>query len=218
VIGFADVIAGEMFGPVGTERYREYAKLIRMSGAHLLDIISDILDLAKIEANHVVLDEKPVDVGGVMAMCETLVSSRAEQAGVTVQRRMPASLPSLQADELRVKQIVLNLLSNAVKFSPRGAEVVLGASLGRDGGIEIEVKDRGCGMNEEELRLALQPFRQVNSAIAKQAEGTGLGLPLALRLTMLHGGRLDIESAPGVGTTARVRFPPSRTLAARSAA
>jgi len=218
VIGFADVIAGEMFGPVGTERYREYAKLIRMSGTHLLEIISDILDLAKIEANHVVLDEKPVDVAGVMAMCETLVSSRAEQAGVTVLRRMPASLPALRADELRVKQIVLNLLSNAVKFSPRGAEVVLAARIGRDGGVEIEVADRGCGMSADELRLALQPFRQVNSAIAKQAEGTGLGLPLAVRLTMLHGGRLDIESAPGVGTTACVRFPPARTLAARSAA
>ncbi|MGE0746382.1 MAG: ATP-binding protein [Rhodospirillales bacterium] len=218
VIGFADVIAGEMFGPVGTERYREYAKLIRMSGSHLLEIISDILDLAKIEANHVILDDKPVDVAGVMAMCETLVSSRAEQAGVAVLRRLQPGLPSLRADELRVKQIVLNLLSNAVKFSPRGAEVVVSARLGRDGGIEIEVKDHGCGMSEAELRLALQPFRQVNSAIARQAEGTGLGLPLAVRLTMLHGGRLDIESRPGVGTIACVRFPPARTLAARSAA
>jgi len=212
VIGFSDVIAAQLFGPVGNERYREYAELIRSSGRHLLEVISDILDLAKVEAKRVVLDEKPVDVGDLLAMCATLVASRAAEADVRVMVRAEPSLLPLRADELRVKQIVINLLSNAVKFSAAGSEVHVTAAQGDAGGIEIAVRDRGCGMTQDELALAVQPFRQVNSVIAKRAEGTGLGLPLAIRLTALHGGDLVIDSAPGVGTTAHVRFPPSRTV------
>ena len=218
VIGFADTIAGEMFGPVGSARYREYAELIRLSGTHLLQIISDILDLAKIEADKVILDEAPVSLPGVLAMCATLVAGRAQERGVKVRVGTEADLAPLQADELRVKQIVLNLLSNAVKFSPKGAQVLVSAGPGADGGIEIAVRDHGCGMTEAELKLALEPFRQVNSMIARQTEGTGLGLPLAIRLAQLHGGRLVIESTPGEGTLARVCFPPSRNVSLQTAA
>ena len=218
VIGFAEVIAGEMFGPVGTPRYKGYAEMIRVSGAHLLQIIADILDLAKIEADHVVLDERPVSVPEVLAMCDTLVATRADEAGVRVGIRAAPSLPHLVADELRLKQIVLNLLSNAVKFSPPGSEVQLAAERRPDGGIDIVIRDHGCGMTVDEVALAVQPFRQVNSAIAKRNEGTGLGLPLAKRLIELHGGQLEIDSVPGKGTVARVRFPAARSATERSAA
>ncbi|MCK6454841.1 MAG: ATP-binding protein [Alphaproteobacteria bacterium] len=217
VIGFADTIAGEMFGPVGSPRYREYAELIRLSGTHLLQIISDILDLAKIEADKATLDETDVSLPDVLAMCATLVAGRAQERGVKVRVDTAPGLSPLHADELRVKQIVLNLLSNAVKFSPEGAQVLLSAAAGPDGAIEIAVRDHGCGMTEEGLKLALEPFRQVNSMIAKQTEGTGLGLPLAARLAQLHGGKLLIESVPGQGTLARVFFPPARSVKLQNA-
>jgi PAS domain S-box-containing protein len=212
VIGFAEIIEREMVGPVGTPRYRDYAHNIRRSGGHLLQIISDILDLAKIEANRVVLDEQPVDVGGVLSLCSALVAGRAAEAGVMVRVETAPSLPQLLADELRLKQIVLNLLSNAVKFSPPASEVLVEAGLLPDGEIEVAIHDHGCGMTREELKLAVEPFRQVGSAVARRNEGTGLGLPLALRLASLHGGAIKIESVPGTGTSARVRFPAARTV------
>ena len=211
VIGFADIIAQQLFGPVGSERYREYATFIHMSGTHLLEVISDILDLAKVEANRVVLEEDKIQIPAVLKICTTLVAGRAEQAGVKVQVSAVPDLPVLIADELRVKQIVLNLLSNAVKFSPSDAEVRLSAQMMETGELAIVIADRGCGMTQREVELALEPFGQVNSAIAKGKEGTGLGLPLARRLTEIHGGRLEIESVPGQGTTARVVFPALRT-------
>ena len=212
VIGFADIIAQQLFGPVGSDRYREYATLISMSGTHLLEVISDILDLAKVEANRVVLEENKIQIPAVLKICSMLVAGRAEQAGVKVHIDSPPDLPMLIADELRVKQIVLNLLSNAVKFSPSGAEVRLFAQSMETGELAIFIADHGCGMTPHEVELALEPFGQVNSAIAKGKEGTGLGLPLARRLTEIHGGRLDIESVPAQGTTARVIFPSFRTI------
>lgn len=212
VIGFADIISQQLFGPVGSDRYREYATLIRMSGAHLLEIISDILDLAKVEADRVVLDERKIEVPALLRICTTLVAGRAEQAGVRVVVSVQPDLPALMADELRVKQVVLNLLSNAVKFSPPGTEVRLGVRLTDAGELAIVVSDRGCGMTAAEIELALQPFGQATSAIAKSKEGTGLGLPLARRMTEIHGGRLDIVSVPGEGTVITVLLPASRVV------
>ena len=217
VIGFADMIAQQLFGPVGSDRYREYAELIRMSGTHLLDVISDILDLAKVEANRIVLDDDEVDVPAVLRTCATLIATRAEQAGVVVRVDAPADIPSVVADELRLKQIVLNLTSNAVKFSPKGGEVRLSARLGENGGLAIAVSDHGCGMTDQEVALALEPFGQVNSAVAKSKEGTGLGLPLARRLTEIHGGTLRIDSKPGKGTVVTISIPPHRVLASSQA-
>ncbi|MEQ8639072.1 MAG: ATP-binding protein [Alphaproteobacteria bacterium] len=218
VIGFAEVIAGEVFGPVGTPRYREYAEDIHQSGSHLLRIISDILDLAKIEANRVVLDEEPVDVATTLAMCARLIAGRAEEAGVAIKVEAADDLPRLMADELRVKQVVLNLLSNAVKFSPEAGTVRLAARLTHDGGLVVEVHDNGPGMTAEQAVLAMEPFRQVNGMVAVSREGTGLGLPLATRLMALHDGRLVIASTPGVGTTVEARFPAARVVRRRAAA
>lgn len=212
VIGFADIIQQQLFGPVGSERYREYATLIRMSGAHLLEIISDILDLAKVEAHRVVLDEQEIEIQSLLRICTTLVAGRAEEAKVKVIVQTQADLPHLMADELRIKQIVLNLLSNAVKFSPAGGEVHLDARLNKDGELAISVTDSGCGMTPDEVAIALQPFGQVSSTIAKSKEGTGLGLPLARRMTEIHGGRLEISSTPGQGTTVSAILPATRVV------
>jgi PAS domain S-box-containing protein len=218
IIGFADIIARQIMGPIGTVRYVEYARDIWMSGSHLLAIISDILDLAKIEASQLVLDESAVDVAEVFAACRTLAAERAARAKVDIEIDCPADLPRLLGDELRIKQIVLNLLTNAVKFSDAGGRVSLRARLHAEGGLALTVEDAGCGMSPEELRLALQPFRQVSSSIAKRGEGTGLGLPLVVRMAELHGGGLELRSAPGAGTTATVRFPGARTQRAAEAA
>jgi len=218
IIGFADIIVRQLMGPVGTPRYVEYARDIWMSGSHLLEIISDILDLAKVEASQLALDETQVDIAKVFATCRTLSAERVARAKVEIEIDCPADLPLLQGDELRVKQIVLNLLTNAVKFSDPDSRVVLRACMEGDGGLALIVEDSGCGMSEDELWLAVQPFRQVSSSVAKRGEGTGLGLPLVLRLAELHGGRLELRSAPGTGTTATVHFPPARTRRAAAAA
>ena len=217
VIGFSEVMEGQMFGPLGSAKYLEYAGDIKRSGEHLLAIISDILDLAKIEAHKIVLEDDDFNVDDVIAACCTLVAGRAEQGGVVVEVASTVrELPLLRADELRVKQILLNLMSNAVKFSPPGSRVRIAARSSRDGSIEVVVADQGCGMDTSELSQAIQPFRQVNASVAQRTEGTGLGLPIAYRLTELHGGRLMLESQPGVGTTAVVRFPVARSVARSS--
>jgi signal transduction histidine kinase len=218
IIGFADIIVRQLMGPIGTPRYVEYARDIWMSGSHLLEIISDILDLAKIEASQLALDEDAVEVAKVFAACRTLAAERAARAKVVLDVDCPSDLPPLWGDELRIKQIVLNLLTNAVKFSEPGGRVAMRARLDAEGGLTISVEDAGCGMSPGEVSLALQPFRQVSSSVAKRGEGTGLGLPLVVRLTELHGGRLELKSAPGAGTTALVHFPPGRTRRAAAAA
>ncbi len=218
IIGFADVIANQLVGPIGTPRYAEYAKDIHVSGAHLLQIISDILDLAKIEASQAALEESEIDLAQVLEVCATLVANRAAQTSVTVEVADARALPPVRADELRLKQILLNLLSNAVKFSYSGSTVHVAARIAADGCAEIEVTDSGAGMTPDELALAVQPFRQVSSSVARRSEGTGLGLPLAIRLTELHGGTIVLDSARDRGTTAIVRLPAWRTMRSGRAA
>jgi PAS domain S-box-containing protein len=212
IIGFSDVISGQLLGPVGTARYREYAEDISHSGQHLLSLISDILDLAKIEAKRIDLDQGEIDMSKVLANCAALVASRAQRAGVRVECACESDLAPLLADELRVKQVILNLLDNAIKFSDRGGVVRLTCGRNDQGGIDVAVADRGPGMNAAQLREAVLPFRQVASSVAKRAEGAGLGLPLAIRLMELHGGRIELDSAPGRGTTATARFPQERVI------
>ncbi|MBL8571870.1 MAG: PAS domain S-box protein [Phreatobacter sp.] len=200
VIGFADIIAGELMGPVGTPIYGAYARDISMSGNHLLGIISDILDFAKIEATAMRLDETDVEIGPLLETCLRFTQARAAAVQVVVEADYPDDLPLLRADELRIKQILLNLLSNAIKFSPARRTVRLVARVNGLGGLEISVVDQGPGMTAAEIRLAEQPFQQIDNPANKRTEGTGLGLPLAKRLAELHGGDLVIESVPGRGT------------------
>ncbi len=217
ILGFSEIISKQLLGPVGTVAYREYANDIYTSGKHLLNIITDILDFAKIEATTLKLEETEIQLGKLLSTCMRFTSTRAVQADVKVALELPPDFPAVWADDLRLKQIVLNLLSNAIKFSPTGETVGIRARLNAEGGVEIEVVDRGCGMSPAELDVALQPFRQIESSMAKRTEGTGLGLPLAKRLIDLHGGALEIDTRPGKGTVARIRLPASRTRPLESA-
>jgi signal transduction histidine kinase len=217
IIGFAEVIQQETFGPTG-ERYREYAGDIHGSGRHLLQVINDILDLAKVEAGQMLLHEARLDAALVMQGCLRLIKPRAAKSNVRLQTAFDAHLPVLLADEARLRQIGLNLLSNAVKFTKAGGRVSISTGLDGDGGIVIAVADTGIGMTDEEIAIALEPFQQVTSSLSRTNEGTGLGLPLTKTLVELHGGSLHITSMPGRGTTVAVRFPASRSLAEHTAA
>jgi signal transduction histidine kinase len=212
IIGFAEVIERETFGPT-VPRYREYASDIHGSGRHLLQVINDILDLAKVEAGQMLLHEARLDPALVMQGCVRLIKPRAAKSNVRVYTAFDPNLPVLLADEARLRQIALNLLSNAVKFTKAGGRVSISTGVDTAGGITIAVTDTGIGMTEDEIRIALEPFRQVTSSLSRTNEGTGLGLPLTKTLVELHGGRLEISSAPGRGTTVTAHFPPSRSLA-----
>ncbi len=211
VIGFSDILIGQIFGPLGDQRYRDYACDIRDSGQHLLNLINDVLDVSKVEFGKVELLEETVDVMGVVEACIRLMRERAETAGIRLQHELPRSLPQIQADSRRLKQILLNLLSNAVKFTPPGGRVMIRASEGADG-LRLIVEDSGIGIAANDLEKALRPFGQIDSRLARKYQGTGLGLPLARSMTELHGGKLVLESAPGRGTTATVWLPASRIL------
>ncbi|HEX2113063.1 MAG TPA: ATP-binding protein [Alphaproteobacteria bacterium] len=217
VIGFSALIDKQIKGPVGHEAYREYARDINRSGEHLLDIINDILDLSKVEAGKLELHEEQIAIASVFRSCVRIVEPRAKEAGLSLNVLAPLTIPPLWADEIRLKQILINLLSNAVKFTPKGGRVSLSAAFTGDA-IAIIVADTGIGMTPEQIPLALESFRQIESAQSRKYQGTGLGLPLAKKLAELHGGTLQIESAPGQGTTVTVRLPASRIREARASA
>ena len=210
VIGFAEVMENEMLGPLA-ERYRDYVADIRQSGRHLLELINDILDISKIEAGRLELHEEVLDVQGVTENALRLLRERAQSAQVELINEIPASRIYLYADERRVKQILVNLTANAVKFSNPGGQVTISGRRDSDGLI-LQVADQGIGMSPEDVPKALRPFGQIDSGLARKHEGTGLGLPLVERLATLHGGSLEIDSAPGAGTTVTVRFPPSTVV------
>ena len=202
----------ETFGPVGSPKYHEYGIDINESGMHLLALINDILDLSKAEAGKTELYEEDVDVSRVVQSCLTLVKGRAEAAGVKIERDMARNLPALRADERKLKQILINLLSNAIKFTPHGGTVRIKTWFHTDDGYVFQVTDTGIGMALEDIPKALAAFRQIDSALNRKYEGTGLGLPLTKSLVEAHGGSMDLQSEVGVGTTVTVRFPAERIV------
>ena len=211
IIGFSEVIRDAIMGPLPT-RYRDYARDIHSSGTHLLHLIAEVLDLSKIEVGRLELHEEPVDLAKMIGDCHRLIAERAKSGELEVTVELPAKLPVVRGDELRLKQIILNLLSNAVKFTPPGGRVTLSIAPTAEGGVALTVSDTGIGMKPEEIPIALQPFRQLDSALNRRYEGTGLGLPLAQRLAELHGGTLTIDSAAGGGTQVAVKLPPARVV------
>ncbi|MBV8653537.1 MAG: PAS-domain containing protein [Alphaproteobacteria bacterium] len=219
VMGFAEIIRDALMGPVD-QRYQDYARDIYESGGHLLSVIKDVLDLSKIEVGRLDLQEETIDLAALIASCESIVKGRAKEAGLTLAAELPDELPVL-CDGRRMKQIVLNLLSNAVKFTPSGGRVSvmarqLASSEYGGGELAIAVTDTGIGMRPEDVAIALEPFRQIDSAMTRRYEGTGLGLPLVQRLVALHGGTLQIDTAPGIGTTVTITLPASRCAADRA--
>jgi len=211
IIGFSDVLVGQLFGALGDARYRDYARDIRDSGLHLLNLINDVLDVAKIEFGKVELADETVDFAAVVDSCVRLMRERAETAGVKLRAALAPDLPGLRGDSRRLKQILINLLSNAVKFTPAGGSVTIGARAEPEG-FRISVTDTGIGIAPEHLETALSPFGQIDSRLARKYQGTGLGLPLTKAMTELHGGTLELRSRPGEGTEAIVLLPARRIL------
>ena len=218
IIGFSELLADELFGPLGDAKYKEYVNDIRHAGEHLLSLISDLLDISKIEAGRRTINEDLIDLGALVTRCCSMVSDLARRGDVLLDRQIPATAPNLHADARAVRQIVVNLLSNAVKFTPAGGTVTCRTLALKDGGVAIEVRDTGIGIAEEHLSRVLEPFYQVDNSLTRQVGGTGLGLSLVNAIANLHQGRLILESKVGCGTTARVEFPPWRTVPARDGA
>ncbi|MEX2407738.1 MAG: ATP-binding protein, partial [Rhodovibrionaceae bacterium] len=212
ILGFSEIIRDQVFGPDARERYREYAQDIHRSGAHLLEIITDILDIAKAEEGKLDLAEDNFDLQRLMDGVRQLMRERALAEGVTLELDTGSGVPALFADGRRIKQILINLLSNAIKFTPEGGRVALISRLRKDGGVRIEVTDTGIGMAESDIPTALKPFGQVDSALSRKFDGTGLGLPISRHLAELHGANLSVKSELGKGTTVTLDFPASRSV------
>lgn len=212
IIGFSEVMIQEVFGPVGNDRYRDYAGDIRQSGIHLLGVINDLLDYSKLEAGRMELHAEDISLGEIIDKCVRIMRGSAEAENVTLVANLGELNDSIFGDEQKVTQIVLNLISNAVKFSPAAGVVTVSLREAHDG-IDIKVTDSGIGMSDNDIDLALAPFGQVDSALNRRHMGTGLGLPLSKSLSELHGGTLRIESAPGRGTTVTVYLPRKRSAA-----
>jgi len=215
IIGFSEVIEHEILGKAASNpKYVGYARDINSAGGHLLNVINDILDIAKIEVGRLELDEEVFDLENSLESCIKMLSERAEKSAVELTRSTPAPLPAFTGDEKKFKQIVLNLLSNAIKFTPEGGTVILEAQTEADGTLRVAVIDTGIGIATEDLAKVMAPFMQVESVHSRKYEGTGLGLPISRALTELHGGKFSLTSELGAGTTITLRFPKTRVEAA----
>jgi len=215
IIGFSDMLALGLTGELHGQRLDhghqlEYARIINQSGQHLLDIINDLLDLAKIDAGKFALEAEEADPYQLAGACAEIVKDAAKTAGLRLSVECEPGLPAVIADERRLKQVLLNLLTNAIKFTGSGGSVTLGVRRADDGGIAFDVRDTGIGMTPAEIDVALQPFGQLDSGFNRRHDGTGLGLPLARSLVELHGGSLRIDSEKGRGTTVTVLLSASR--------
>jgi signal transduction histidine kinase len=203
IIGFSEVLHEQMFGELN-ERQLAYVDDVLEAGKHLLSLINDVLDLAKIEAGRMELELSEVALPNVLKSAVSMHSERASRGGIELGLTTEPAELTITADERRVRQIVFNLLSNAVKFTPQDGRIDVSARLD-DGLVEIAVADTGPGISADDLETIFEEFEQ--AADGKQAEGTGLGLPLSRKLAELHGGRLWVESEPGQGSTFRFTLP-----------
>ena len=218
ILGFSEVMKQEMFGPIAHTRYREYAADLPFGARHLLALINDILDFSKIEAGKAELHEEDCDAAAAIAEALRLMAASAGESGLAIGTHVAAGLPRLRADNRSLKQILANLLSNAVKFTPRAGRIDITAYLRPSGEFAIAVRDTGIGMRQDQIPLALMPFKQLDNSLSRQHPGTGLGLPICVSLVTLHGGRMEIDSAPGQGTTVTVVFPRQRVRASEAPA
>ncbi|MDH3229645.1 MAG: ATP-binding protein [Alphaproteobacteria bacterium] len=209
IIGFSEVISDQTFGPVGVEKYLEYAHDIQESADHLLAVVNDILDLSKIEAGRAELVLEDVDAAELVDSCLRLIHGRAAEARLQLRRQVDATLPKLRVDPLKIKQILINLLSNAIKFTRSGGTVTIRVAAIPEGGVSLAVSDTGIGIAKQDMAKAIETYGRIERDASQRVEGTGLGLPLAKALAELHGGDLVIESRAGEGTTVEVRLPAS---------
>jgi signal transduction histidine kinase len=212
ILGFSEIIRAQTLGPVGDSRYAEYASDIHDSGAHLLSLIGDILDLSRIEAGKWEILDESIDVAEISRDALRLVETRDRKAEGAITIEVDRDLPYVRADRRALLQMLINLLSNALKFTPDGGRIVLEARRLGNGGATIEVSDTGIGMAPEDIPKALAVFSQVDDSASRRHEGTGLGLPIVKSLIELHGGTISLSSQKGRGTVAALLFPPERTI------
>jgi signal transduction histidine kinase len=206
IIGFSELMHSQLYGPLGSERYREYSGLIRGAGHHLLSLINDVLDMSKIEAGKLELHRQVFDIREILHDCSNLMRERAAQSGVTLAEEVQPGPLRIEADRRAMKQILLNLLSNAIKFTPEGGKVTVAARLAQ-GEIVLSVADTGIGIASDQVSRLGNPFVQIRNSAGASHEGTGLGLALVRALAEVHDGRLKIESVLGKGTTVSVAIP-----------
>src|SRR3954469_7764133 len=214
ILGFSEVMNSEIFGPHSVPTYKEYCNDIHNSGVHLLNLINEILDLSRIEAGRLELNEEPVSLLLVVEDCSHLLTLRAKNRGITIHEVFEPELPRLWADERAIRQICLNLLSNAIKFTPQGGEIWLKVGWTASGGQYMSVKDTGPGIPEDEIPIVLASFGQGSNSIKSAEQGAGLGLPIAKSLVDLHGGTFALKSRLRIGTEVLVTFPPERVMSA----
>jgi signal transduction histidine kinase len=212
VIGFAEMLDLEMFGPLGDPHYRDYSGSIAQAGRHLLGLINDVLDFSKLDAGRLELQEELIDPADAVRAACALIGGQAQGAKLTLDCQPEPDLPIMRADLQRVRQVLLNVLGNAVKFTPAGGRIRISARR-RGAALAVAVADNGIGIAPEDIPKALERFGQVDNSLARRYEGTGLGLPLSKRLMQLHDGDLEIESVLGAGTTITLVFPAHRLIA-----
>jgi PAS domain S-box-containing protein len=212
IIGFADVMREERFGPIGNERYREYLKDIQTSGSHLISLINDLLDLSKIEAGKVDLSFAGVDLNDIARQCMAIMQSQANRERIIIRTSLFPELPQVVADVRSIRQIVLNLLSNSIKFTPPGGQVILSTQLSETGEVLLRVRDTGIGMSEADVAIALEPFRQLSTTGRGTGGGSGLGLPLTKALAEANRASFSVKSNVNAGTLIEISFPANRVL------
>lgn len=210
ILGFAEMIDCEVFGPLGHDKYSEYLEVISGSGRHLLGLINDLLDLSKAEAGKLFLEDSEFDLDSLVGACLAIISPEAERGGM-ITRYDPTGI-RLHADERKIKQVLLNLLSNAVKFSHPSGHIWISATVGITGELTVSVADDGIGMSDEALAVAFDAYVQADQGYARKREGTGLGLALSKAFVDLHGGSISIASTLGVGTSISFTLPSRHVL------
>ena len=215
IIGFSGMMSDGMFGPLD-EKYAEYASIIGDSGRHLLAIIADILDVAKADADRLMLAEERVEIADVVELGSKIVEDMARCAEIDFVAEIHDGLPPVMADPAKLTQILVNLLSNAVKFTGAGGKVRLSIKHQTQQGIIFRIEDTGIGMSPEQIPIALEPFGQISNSMTRNHDGVGLGLPLTKRLVELHCGTIELASEPGKGTIASVHLPEWRVCRDRA--
>ena len=202
----------ERLGPIGNERYSAYLKDIHASGAHLISLLNDLLDLSKIEAGKLELTFTSANLNDLTQQCVAIVQAQASRARIIIRTSLSPALPHIVADARSVRQILLNLLSNSIKFTGAGGQVIVSTALDDAGDVVLRVRDTGIGMSEKEIETALEPFRQIETSARGGSGGTGLGLPLTKALAEANRASFAIKSAPNSGTLVEITFPANRVL------
>ncbi len=207
ILGFSEILTAELYGPLGSPQYKEYAGIIHGSGQKLLKLVNQVLEIARLEGRAMDMDTQPESLES--ALDDVLVNLKPELASrdICVLVAGRGELPSVMADARGLRSVLYNVLHNAIAFSPDGGQVRVHAEAAGDSDIELVIEDEGDGVDPDEVPRLMQPFEQGENALTRRGEGAGLGLPIADLTCRAMGGRLRLETAPGEGMTVRIRLP-----------